>query len=132
MDTQAKIRAVISDHVDLDARGMHDGDRDYNDNPIDETQFEFALFWLTLRGDKLRNVRTRGTSSYGYKHVAEQDLRKADEAVPGVLSPQYSARGWYISNGAFIAAALHLGYKIRRTHPGSPNVFLNFSYRKEL
>lgn len=130
MGTQAKIRAVISEHPDLDARGMHDGDRDYNDNPIDETQFELALFWLTLRGDKLRDVRTRGSSSYVYKHVAEHDLREAANAVPGVFSPEYRARGSYISNGAFIAAALHLGYKIRRTHPGSPNVFLNVSYRK--
>ncbi len=62
----------------------------------------------------LRNKAKRKTinpkrSSYGLKHLAEREVG-------------------YITNGAFIAAAVHLGFPYR-VHPDSPNVGLGISER---
>lgn len=56
----------------------------------------------------------RRISSYGYKHQAEK------------MQEERSAPNQYIANGMFIAAALDLGFEIRRI-PGSPNVYLNIA-----
>jgi hypothetical protein len=55
-----------------------------------------------------RATSNRRQGSYGLKHVAER------------------ATGRYISNGAFILAALRLGYAARR-FPNSPNCAFNMT-----
>lgn len=86
---------------------------EYNGTPeemLDEdvlTQFDLCKRWLasvTL----IKSFNTRHTS-YGYKHMVERWA------------------GRYISNGAFIAAAIALKIPIRRSHPRSPNVVLPLS-----
>jgi hypothetical protein len=56
----------------------------------------------------------RRISSYGYKHQAER------------FQKELKAPHHYVANGMFIAAALDLGFQIRRI-PGSPNVYLNIA-----
>jgi len=54
-------------------------------------------------------------SSYGFKHKVERYYRKE--------------KGFefdnYVSNGAFIQAAINLQYEVKRTDLNSPNVYLN-------
>jgi hypothetical protein len=70
-------------------------------------QFSTCKDWLS-KVVKTRSFNLRYTS-YGYKHMVE---RWAD---------------LYVSNGAFIAAAIALEFKIKRTHSKSPNIFLPIS-----
>lgn len=58
----------------------------------------------------------RHASSHGYKHVAESWHREERGRAGDCI----------ISNGAFIAAALSLGYR-HRVIPGSPNCLFNFA-----
>src|SRR5919199_5860204 len=72
-------------------------------------EFLLCQEWL----QQLISVKTlnKKHSSYGYKHVVEN---------------------WsnvYISNGAFIAAALAAGWHCEITNPNSPNVYLAMSER---
>jgi hypothetical protein len=71
-------------------------------------QFEAARQWLR-RFPKRATLNTSGTS-YGLKHAAEYAIG-------------------YTTNGVFIAAAVAEGFKIKLSHPGSPNVFLNISMK---
>ncbi len=71
----------------------------------------------------LRHVTPRKTvdrrrTSYGLKHQAEHYNR----AVNGKSDP-------YIKNGAFICAALHLGFLMEPVDYASPNAFFNISRR---
>lgn len=70
-------------------------------------QFSACKNWL----NKVVKIRSfnRNHTSYRYKHMVE---RWAD---------------LYVSNGAFIAAAIALDFPIKRTHSKSPNVFLPIS-----
>lgn len=52
--------------------------------------------------------------SYGYKHEVER-----------YHAARYPGQPDYVSNGMFIAAALHLGFRIKRDDWDSPNVLLN-------
>lgn len=56
-----------------------------------------------------RKTLNRGTTSYGLKHEAEHFHRERGAAE-------------YISNGMFIAAAIHLGFMVQRI---GPNAWLN-------
>lgn len=73
-------------------------------------EFAAAVAWLK-QATRRKNLNWR-CSSYGLKAVVE---RWAGDHV-----------GKYVSNGAFIAAAFHLGYKTGRAED-SPNVCLNLS-----
>ncbi len=57
----------------------------------------------------------KSSSSYGFKHKVERYYRKE--------------KGFefenYVSNGAFIQAAINLKYELKRTDLNSPNVYLN-------
>ena len=70
-----------------------------------------------IRGKALIKTYNRGRSSYGYKH----DVERWIETRGG---PHH-----YVSNGAFIAAALGLGLEAKLTSPDSPNVYFKFSRR---
>ena len=117
------IAAVCTKYPELCASGMG-VDTGQARSPIDAGQFERAVFWITLRCKKLSRVSTV-RSSYAYKHLVEKELREANAAAPGVLVRDN--RGLYVSNGAFISAALHLGYRIERTYSSGGNVYLNMS-----
>lgn len=87
------------------------------DHPTDEeraallratTEIETARAWLAGQR-RIANLNQRRTS-YGLKHVAER------------------AMGRYISNGAFIAAALLDGWQVKRL-PSGPNAWLNISQK---
>ncbi len=67
--------------------------------------FEKAVFWLKQVG-KIKSFNPH-RSSYGLKHLAEKDIG-------------------YITNGVFIAAAIHSGFKYKIT-PQNPNVQFNMS-----
>jgi len=65
-----------------------------------------------------RQTMNPRVTSYGLKHQVEGYLRRmSDVEVP------------YVSNGAFICAALHMGYDYEPHRPGSPNAILNISQR---
>jgi len=74
--------------------------------PIDVRQFELCLEFLSQCG-KSRKINRR-RSSYGLKRYVEEHF------------------GQYVSNGAFIAAALYLNFAIE---PDGPNACLNISER---
>ncbi|HVY20403.1 MAG TPA: hypothetical protein VHA70_10045 [Bauldia sp.] len=75
--------------------------------PEAEAAFEKACEFLA-QVDKTESINTK-RSSYGLKHT-------------------YGNKGEnYITNGMFIAAAIHCGFKWKETHSGSPNVSFNMS-----
>jgi hypothetical protein len=61
-----------------------------------------------------------GISSYSWKHVAENWHRRKNVDPDG---------DYYISSGMFIAAAISMGFLIKKTD--SPNVMLNISKRSD-
>lgn len=67
-----------------------------------------------------KTLNPRAGSSYGLKHAAEGFLK---------AFPDAKNRNHHVSNGAFICAALHLGFDCRPTTLTSVNVFFNFSSR---
>lgn len=102
------IEQVINENPELYAHGWA-----YRDGPIgvliDRGQFEHARRFIQQRCVRIAGSN-RKSGSHGFKHDAE------DWA------------GTYISNGAFIAAALAEGYTLRR-FPGSPNCSFNLKVR---
>lgn len=75
-----------------------------------------ALEWLN-KAKKTMTIN-RDNSSYGLKHMAESYHRNI-----GVVDD------CYISNGAFIAAAVLAGFTIERCRVDSPNAYMNISKR---
>lgn len=105
---QKTLDEVMAKHPALTANGFAEGE------PVDLGQVDLAMRWLEYHGR--RATINPKFSSYGLKHLAE----KTTAALrPGAVP--------YISNGAFIAAAVHLGYRVSRIR-NTPNVCLNFSY----
>jgi len=62
-----------------------------------------------LAGKRRRKTVNRLHTSYGYKHMAEKDI------------------GEYVTNGCFIAAAVHCGFDYSPCADNSPNVWFNIS-----
>lgn len=67
-------------------------------------QFDAARRWLAQW--RRRKTMNRWGTTYSLKHAAEKDL------------------GLYVSNGAMVAAAVHLGFRIQRDRQ-TPNAFVN-------
>lgn len=67
--------------------------------------FEKACQWLSTKS-KIKTINKRH-SSYGLKHMAEKEIG-------------------YVTNGVFIAAAIHCGYNVQ-VSPDGPNVSINIS-----
>jgi hypothetical protein len=63
--------------------------------------------WLR-QFNKTKTLNKRSGTSYGLKHVAEEDIG-------------------YITNGVFIAAAIAEGFRVKRCSDNSPNGRLNIS-----
>lgn len=72
------------------------------DGPPNEKEVKLCMSWLE-KFAKPASMRFRRMGSYGLKHVVER------------------WSGIYVSNGAFILAAHHLGYRISPDDPQSPN-----------
>lgn len=72
--------------------------------------------WLEMNARPRHTINYRH-SSYELKHAVESALR-GKETMP-----------WsYVTNGAFIRAAIDLGYKCVPCGPMSPNVYLAISF----
>ena len=80
-------------------------------------QFERALAFLLLCCGR-RKTLNRKVTSYGLKHAAERAMRGL-----GVGSP-------YVSNGAFIVAAIALGFRVEHIQ-GTPNAWMDLSVARE-
>ena len=86
----------------------------YSDKFLDEV--ETCARWLEQQ-TKIKSINRKHTS-YGYKHSVERWV------------DSYSDVHQYISNGAVIAAAVGLGFDVKRQNPGSPNAAINISERR--
>lgn len=97
-----KIKEVKDQHPDLTAFGFG------GQGEINPTHVQICIQWLLAHDalDRRKTINNRLTS-YGWKHKVEKDTGK------------------YVSNGAFICAALYLGYKMKRLSLTSPNVYFN-------
>lgn len=98
------------------AQGLREGKEDLRKRLAECNK---ALCFLT-RVDRRKTVSRVGTS-YGLKHSAERLMLSVHGAPPN----------YYVSNGALIAAATHLGFVAKRDGWG-PNVFLNISRQTPL
>jgi hypothetical protein len=79
-------------------------------------QFVRAIEYLHTQ--EKSNTVSRKRTSYGYKHAAEDFHRAAaSHADP------------YVANGVLIAAAIHLGFTVKRDG-ASPNAFINIAAPK--
>ena len=114
--TQKELDEVVAANPELGANGLASFSILEPQNPIDLSQVDLAIRWLDHHGR--RGTVNPSYSSYGLKHFAENTvpaLRKG--AIP------------YISNGAFIAAALYLNYRVVRIE-STPNARINISFNK--
>lgn len=128
--TADDVRAVLEKHFELTQFGIGPNSQSLKDASNHYGRaIERGQAQLLARVDEcnraltfLRHVEPRKTinrkmSSYGLKHTAEGFLRS-------LTDPPANA---YVANGAFICAALHLGFEMQRTHLSSPNVYFNMS-----
>lgn len=131
-DARAAIAAVMAGEPALCANGMRSYDRrqtpqenakafkDWREEMLGShcvAQFVRAIEFLQTV-EKSKTV-TRDRTSYGYKHSAEhfhKEMHPDDDP--------------YVSNGMFIAAAVHLGFTIKRDADNSPNVLVNIAKPK--
>ncbi len=70
--------------------------------------YEQSVFWL-IGMKSIQKINTNA-HSYRLKHLAE-------------------SKACYVSNGTFIAAAIHCGYRMKRCPDSSPNAWFNMSSR---
>jgi hypothetical protein len=103
-EAQECIAEVQKEYPELDANGFKQFDKKLSIHP---QEFISVVEWL-LNYDSFNRRKTiyTGASSYGWKHTVERDIKE------------------YVSNGAFICAALYLKYKVKRI-PNSPNAYFN-------
>lgn len=78
-----------------------------------------ALRWLA-HATKRKTINP-GRSSYGLKHSVEHYMKW----LPDVSD-------YYVANGSFICAALHAGFEMVQSRPGSPNAHFNISERSPI
>jgi hypothetical protein len=78
--------------------------------PVDIEEVKLCKQWLLRKARKRKTINTN-YSSYGLKHRVEDTYGK------------------YVSNGAFIVAAMELGYEVKPTDFDSPNGNFNISIR---
>ena len=78
---------------------------------------EVCKLWIQEYAQPAASIARLG-SSYSYKHLVEREARTR-------VSDHRS-----IPNGAFIAAAIELGYRWRRVSPTSPNACFAMKLKK--
>jgi len=115
---RAQLKRLLKKHPTLCPRGFSDVSPEGSllDDPY-PAQVDAAITYIRDNWHRIKNVRKKGSTSYSYKHVAERWL--AERRIYG--------EG--ICNGALIAAALLLGYKVERESPCSPNAYFNIGRR---
>jgi len=84
--------------------------------PPPESAIQHCVKFIETFGTPLKSM-CRTATSYGHKHRVERWLRDV------IRQPDY------IPNGAFIVAALRLGYRAEQHEPGSPNAVFNMRLR---
>lgn len=94
-------KALMKDKLGSDGFG--------SDSYIERSQVDFCKSWLKEWVVEQNNINTK-RGSYGLKHLVENSLSNE-----------------YISNGAFIQAAIELGYKYERD---GKNAYFNMSFIK--
>lgn len=82
---------------------------DFGFEQKDITQIQTCIDWLETR--QIRKRMNRKCSSYGVKHILENELDT------------------YVTNGCFIAAVIQLGIPYRKI-PDSPNIFIPISLKE--
>ena len=112
---------VETEALHVNANGLGDS----KEEPPDPVQISMAKIFITQCCMHLKQVKLRG-SSYGWKHDAESWFQDGSEGGP--RRPHGAPP--YISNGAFIAAAIALGYRFKRIGR-SHNAHLNMSHQRE-
>jgi hypothetical protein len=114
--TQQQLDAVLATNPQLQGNGLAPSEVGDTPEQIDLGQIDLAIRWLDYHGR--RTTVNPQYSSYGLKHHAE---KTAPALRPGAAP--------YISNGAFIAAAIHLNYHVAQIGH-TPNARINISFRK--
>ena len=104
--TQDQLDKVMQDYPDLTSNGFESSDKNREELRNDLAGFQAACVYLS-RVNKTKSINM-AVSSYGYKHRVE------DMGYP------------YLYNGTFIAAAIHMGFKID-TRTDTPNAAFNIS-----
>jgi len=112
--TQDQLDKVIQDYPDLTSNGFESSkSKEFEKNRQDREElrndlagFQAACVYLS-RVNKTKSIN-KAVSSYGYKHRVEE------MGYP------------YLLNGTFIAAAIHMGFKID-TRMDTPNAAFNIS-----
>ena len=104
--TQDQLDKVIQDYPDLTSNGFESSDKNREELRNDLAGFQAACVYLS-RVNKTKSIN-KAVSSYGYKHRVEE------MGYP------------YLLNGTFIAAAIHMGFKID-TRMDTPNAAFNIS-----
>jgi len=109
---------ILADNPSLEGNGFAPFAAGDKPSRIDLGQVHLAIRWLDHHGR--RTTINPDYSSYGLKHHAE---KTAPALRPGAVP--------YISNGAFIAAALYLGYKVSQIRD-TPNARINIRFDKKV
>ena len=129
--TVADIRAVLEKHWELTHFGMgpnksnSEGASSYMEalergqSQLLQALGECNLACAFLRHvDKRKTINPKAGSSYGLKHAVEGYVRRLKAGRP---------ENGYVANGAFICAAIHMGFVYRRLDVSRPNVYFNMS-----
>jgi hypothetical protein len=96
----------------------------------DARQVELCRTWLKMHATKRKTFNLRA-GSYGLKHVVE-DWTSGLGVVWLQRDPwgrRFVSSRRYVSNGAFIAAAIAEGYRVQQIGNG-PNAIFDMSFRK--
>jgi hypothetical protein len=98
----------------------------------DPEEVRLAHDWLDLHVVRTMHIAPRHSYSYGCKHRVE-NWTETFGPHNGQIDP--SGRRWgapyhYISNGAFIRAALDASFTARRCCPGCLNGYFNFTCKR--
>lgn len=114
--TQEELDELLAHNPRLEGNGFAPFSTGSKPSRIDLKQVDLALRWLDYHGR--RTTINPDYCSYGLKHHAE---KTAPALRPGAIP--------YISNGAFIAAALYYHYKVSQIR-GTPNARINIRFYK--
>lgn len=127
--TVTDIRAVLERHWELTHFGMgpnksnSEGASSYMEalergqSQLLQALGECNLACAFLRHvDKRKTINPKAGSSYGLKHAVEGYVRRLKAGRP---------ENGYVANGAFICAAIHMGFEYRRLDVSSPNAYFN-------
>lgn len=132
--TEADIRAVMEKYPELTHYGLGIC-RDYRNMSWQERMAKFReerenlagavdecnrVVQFLMHAEKRKTINYRRTS-YGLKHRAEHYMKNRPDV-----------ENYYVANGSFICAAVHMGFRFVPASVGSPNVCFNISERSPI